>query len=49
MTKTTSPEYFAQKVANANSDTAQMRWMMKAEATLSAEDFARFLLLVKGL
>lgn len=45
MTKNQTPEYFASKIANATSDTAQMRWMMKAEATLSAEDFTT----LKGL
>jgi hypothetical protein len=49
MTKNQTPEYFASKVANASSDTAAMRWMMKAEAALTADQFAQFLLLVKGL
>ncbi|MGY4541725.1 hypothetical protein ACVWY0_001638 [Arthrobacter sp. UYNi723] len=49
MTKNQTPEYFAAKVAAANSDTVQLRWVMKAEAALSAEDLAVFFQLVKGL
>lgn len=48
-TKSQTPEYFASKVANATSDTTQLRWVMKAEAALSAEDLVRFFELVKGL
>ena len=40
MTKNQTPEFFFQKIQSATSDTAQLRWMMKAEAALSAEDFA---------
>ncbi|VXC03590.1 hypothetical protein ARTHRO9AX_210077 [Arthrobacter sp. 9AX] len=49
MTKTQTAEYFAAKVAAANSDTAQMRWVMKAEAVLSAEELAKFFQLIKSL
>lgn len=51
MAKNQTPEFFLQKIANATSDTTQLRWMMKAEAALSAEDFAALknLLREKGL
>jgi hypothetical protein len=40
MTKNQTPEFFLQKIQDANSDTTQLRWLAKAEATLSAEDYA---------
>lgn len=40
MTKNQTPEAFLTRIANASSDTAAMRLLMKAEAVLSAEDFA---------
>ena len=49
MSKTQTPEYFAAKVAAATSDTAQMYWVMKAEAALPAEELAKFFRLVKSL
>jgi len=49
MTKTQTAETFAAKIANATSDTTQLRLLVKAEAVLSAEEFARLLTLIKGL
>ena len=40
MTKNQTPEFFFQKIQSASSDTTAMKWMMKAEAALSTEDFA---------
>lgn len=47
MQKNQTPESFLRKIANASSDTSAMRLLMKAEATLSAEDFATLKTLLK--
>lgn len=49
MKKNQTAEDFAAKIADATSDTAQVRLLVKAEAVLSAEEFARLLTLIKGL
>ena len=49
MTKTQTPEAFAEKIAATDNDTTQVRLLMKAEATLSSEDYAKLLVLIQGL
>jgi hypothetical protein len=49
MTKNQTPETFAAKIAATDSDTTQVRLLMKAEAVLSSEDYAKLLELIKGL
>lgn len=48
MTKNQTPEFFSAKIQNAKSDTEQLRWLAKAEATLSGEDYSDLLALLEA-
>lgn len=48
-TKSQTPEAFAERIAATDSDTTQVRLLMRAEAVLTSEDYAKLLTLIQGL